>query len=187
MFVFQTGLKSMNKIWVITGKQGVGKTSYLKNLVNGLRNEGFQIGGIIAEGTWKHNKRDRFDLVDLKTNQKIVFCCSEPVKGWHKLEHFYINPLGQQFGDAALDPANLEDMDLIIIDEIGPFELQDKGWAGAIQRLLDRSELPMIWTIRERAVFDVFEKWNIPPAEIINVEKTDYKNSLKLLLKELKK
>jgi len=176
-----------NKIWVVTGSQGSGKTSYLLEIVEFLQTEGFRLGGFIAKGTWKNNKRYSFELLDLQTNQQLLFCQSEPVTAWKKIEHFYINPAGQHFGETVLDPKNLQGIDLVVIDEIGPFELKGKGWAEAIDRIMEQTRLPMIWTIREGAVMEVLEKWNFRPLEIIHVEKTNIRYTQNLLKNELKK
>ncbi|MCD4694912.1 MAG: hypothetical protein K8S16_01630, partial [Bacteroidales bacterium] len=39
-----------NKIFIITGEQGSGKTTFLTDVVNGLKKSKVSVGGILAEG-----------------------------------------------------------------------------------------------------------------------------------------
>lgn len=159
-----------NKVFIISGKQGGGKTTFLQKVLNGLRDQNIRAGGIVAEGYWKNNVRDRFELIDLKTNRRIDFCQRESNPGWEKVRHFYINPFGQSFGEKALHPDNLSEMDIVVIDEVGPFEVEGKGWATAIEDLLNNSELPMIWVVRESIVFEVLEKWGTEAVELFHID-----------------
>ena len=108
-----------NKVIIVTGNQGEGKTTFIRNIILDLKKEEFKIGGLIAPGYWKNNTREKFELQNIKSNKVIIYCQIEPKKGWDKIRKFYINPLGQLFGEQALDPDFLKSSDIIIIDEIG--------------------------------------------------------------------
>jgi len=171
-----------NKVFIIAGKQGGGKTTYLKKVLKSLKNNNIKVGGFIAEGYWKDNKREQFDLINLKTSERIIYCQRETKTDWEKVRHFYINPLGQSFGEKALNPENLNDVDLIIIDEVGPFEVENKGWATAIEKLLNISDLPMIWVVRESILFEVLEKWEVEPIEMFHIKDIEVKRAAQKLL-----
>ena len=167
----------LNKIIIITGEQGSGKTTFLQEMIFGLANNDVQIAGILAEGFWKNYERDHFELIDLKSKNSILYCQREPNDGWEKLRHFYINPDGQKFGEAALDPKYLKNADIIVIDEIGPFELKGKGWAKVIKSILKMlPEKIMIWVVRESLLNEVIDHFKILPLKIYNVEKVCSEN-----------
>jgi len=98
------------------------------------------------------------------------------------VRHFYINPLGQSFGEKALNPENLTDVDLIVIDEVGPFEVENKGWATAIEKLLNNSDLHMIWVVRESILFEVLEKWEVEPIEMFHIKENEVNMAVQKLL-----
>ncbi len=174
------------KIIIITGEQGSGKTTFLQEIIFGLANNDVQIAGILAEGFWKNYERDHFELIDLKSKNRLLYCQREPKDGWEKLRHFYINPDGQKFGEAALDSNYLKNADIVVIDEIGPFELKDKGWAKAIESILrELPELTMIWVVRKSLLNEVTDHFKITPLKIYNVEEICAENVTGYILKSL--
>jgi len=157
------------KIIVITGEQGSGKTTLLLNLVSGLKKLGLKPGGFIADGFWELNKRSHFDLVDVKTSERILFCHRAMQLNWEKAGHFYINPAAVTFGEKILNPAIAAQSDFIAIDEIGPFELADKGWKKSITNLLKvMPEKPMIWVVRYSLLQIICESFGVQPEIIIH-------------------
>ena len=157
------------RIIVITGEQGSGKTTQLLNLVSGLKKLGLKPGGFIAEGFWEQNKRSHFDLVDVKTGNRILFCSKNMQPDWDKAGPFFINPAAVAFGEKLLNPSIVVQDDFIAIDEIGPFELAGKGWTKAITNLL--KALPakqMIWVVRYSLLHNVGEYFGILPGIIIH-------------------
>ena len=156
------------RIIVVTGEQGSGKTTRLIDIVSGLKNLGLKPCGFIAEGFWEQNKRSHFDLVDVKTGNRINYCSKTMQPKWEKAGHFFINPAAIAFGEKILNPALAGQDDFIVIDEIGPFELAGKGWTKAIARLLKvMPEKPMIWVVRYSLLNNVSKYFGILPRIII--------------------
>lgn len=160
-----------HKIIVITGEQGSGKTTFLQEMIFGLANKNVKTGGILAEGFWKNYERDFFELINLKSKNGILFCQRKPKEGWEKLRHFYINPAGQKFGEAALDLKYLKGSDIVVVDEIGPFELKGKGWSQSIQSILEKlPNMLMVWVVRKSLLDEVASHFNIQPLKVYDVE-----------------
>ena len=58
----------------------------------------------------------------------------------------------------------------IIIDEIGPLELQGKGWDEWLQRSMDRLlTKDVIFVVRETIVEDVIRRYGLENAEIVDM------------------
>jgi nucleoside-triphosphatase THEP1 len=55
----------------------------------------------------------------------------------------------------------LKNVDLIIIDEIGPFEMKGRGWAEAFSKILKELDQPLLISVREKLVDTVIEHWNL--------------------------
>ena len=149
------------EIHIITGERGSGKSTFLKEVIAFLQNGGIRVGGILAIGSWKENLRDKFELIDLLTGDQLLFCQREPVHGWDQVSHFYINPAGQYFGEKALHVEHLKTADVIVIDEVGPFELQGKGWALSLGQILNQHHVPLVLIIRTNLIDQVIKFWNL--------------------------
>jgi iron complex transport system ATP-binding protein len=159
------------KIFIITGQSGSGKTTFLSHIIKELKKKGIQSGGFLAEGFWENNTRSHFELVNLITDEMKLFCTKIPQTGWEKIGQFYINPTAITFGETILDPDYLSQSDICVIDELGPFELKNKGWSGAVNRLLNYSSvIPMIWIVREQLLRNMVDYFGIEPLMIIQAE-----------------
>ena len=158
-----------NKIFILTGSQGSGKTSFLIELINYLKKEGVSIGGFIAHGFWKDDIRDKFELENIQTGDRIILSQTEPVEGWEKFRRFYFNPEGFEFGGKVLSLEKLKNTDLIVIDEIGPFELQGNGWRKAINKLLKETNTPMIWVCRESILKELITEFKLQSCRKFNI------------------
>lgn len=49
--------------------------------------------------------------------------------------------------------------DLVVIDEVGRFELSGAMWAESIDQLCTMDHPPMIWTVRKEFIDAVYKKW----------------------------
>ncbi len=159
-----------NKVFIITGSQGSGKTTFLDKLIKHLKAEGVSVGGFIAHGFWNNNERSGFELENIQTGEKIILCQTNPAKGWQKFRRFYFNPEGFAFGNKVLDPANLGKTDFIAIDEVGPFELENRGWAQAIKLLLHNIDKPMIWVVRKSLIKEILSHFSINDFTILDID-----------------
>ncbi len=159
------------KVIIISGEKGQGKTSFAQNLAIRLIDLNYTVAGILARGYWKDNLRDRFDLVNLMTNKRIIFCQRTPKEGWERIRHFYINPNGQYFGEDALDTMKLRKYQVVIVDELGPFELQGKGWAVAVKKLLQQQNRTLIFVVRSSLVEEIAAHFEFSEYTLFFVEK----------------
>ena len=73
-------------------------------------------------------------------------------------------------GEEVLSPENLCNKQLIVIDEIGPLELSDKGWSSSIEKLVSTSKIPHLWVVRKSILKKVIRKWNIGNVYIFDIE-----------------
>ena len=75
-------------------------------------------------------------------------------------------------GQDILDDPMICDNDLVIVDEIGPFELDGKIWANSLTRLLDRQCCALLLVVREQLITEVIQKWKLNDPVIIDIEQT---------------
>ena len=161
----------MNKkrISIITGKKHSGKTSFLLKEIEKLKDSGIAVGGLVSIGSFRDNSRYDFKLQDISTGEKWAFLSREECKTCKKIGRFYINPKAFDFGNQVLENCLKNNIHTIVLDEIGPLELQNEGWAGIIPELL-RSDADLIFTVRKELLEEVVLKWKIKVDHLIEIE-----------------
>ncbi|MBK8882720.1 MAG: DUF2478 domain-containing protein [Bacteroidales bacterium] len=162
------------KVFIVTGSIRGGKTTFAMKLIDLLRSKSIKVGGILSERVTDGNVTTGYDLVNIETGAKEDFLRQEIGTGNEKIGRFRISEKGLAEGRKILRSMVNQGHDLVIIDEVGMLELQDKGWAECIDELLLKSSNNILFTVRDIYVEDVKRKWNLAEAVIFNISETDY-------------
>ncbi len=167
---FLRHMKNTNKIIIISGETRSGKTTYLKNLLKGLKEEKpeLKLGGIIAHGIDRDGSRLGFEIEDVVSGDKMLLSDQKNEQGDVRVGRFFFKPEGLDFGKSVLEKA-VDESDLLIIDEIGHFELKGKGWFDIIEKAIKRDNLDMIWVVRKSLLEDVLKLWSHSNVEVIEI------------------
>lgn len=180
---FQNEVNKDQKIIIISGKPQQGKTTFLSTVISQLQKENVEIDGIVAKGIDKDGIRLGFDLQHIKT--KTVY----------SLSRITPNPTFEQYGRYYFDPSVFQKVNsilkktkasFIVIDEIGPLELEEKGWSSAIENLLT-SNTPMIWVVRKSILGRVLNHWHITQAQVFDIGKYTPEKVVNAVRKQLDK
>ncbi len=155
------------KLFVITGEVDSGKTALLHKVINLLQIENIGICGIVSVS----DEREKFVyyVKDISSGISTVLCTQKKIENAIKIGRYYFYSEGLSFGSQVL--LKCKDSNLVIVDEVGPLELRNKGWAKALQFLFAQSNAIQIWTIRKKLVYDVLKHYNIAEAFIFEVGK----------------
>jgi nucleoside-triphosphatase THEP1 len=169
-FVLDTRLSHtffQTMIFLLTGESGSGKTTLMKALATILGKNNLTPGGFTAPGTWHNGKRSGFMLHDLY-HKKEYLLAETGSTGLEMQGPFVFNTKTLESGNQLLSQQlNDPQIDLIFLDEVGPFELRNKGWADSLE-LLARADKPQIWTVRPQIVELVSERWGFKPAFVFS-------------------
>lgn len=143
---------------LITGDKGEGKTSLAEATVRNLQTRGYSVAGILAQGLWNDGTRAGFDIVDIATGQRAPLArageTSDVMFG-----HFAFLPEGLRVGREALSPEKLARADVIVIDEVGRWELENGGWATQLDALMSVPPKPTILVTRDQFADEVANRW----------------------------
>ena len=135
----------MKRLIFVTGPPSIGKTSVLLRSVNGLKNRGYEIGGMISRDVREGGVRVGFEIMDLSTGQR----------GW--LAHIN-QPTGPKISKYRVNLTDLEaigvssildairNADIVIVDEIGPMELFSSAFRDVVVQAVE-SDKPVLGTI----------------------------------------
>lgn len=160
-------------VFIITGETGSGKTTFLLNLVEQLRMNSLSIAGFAAVSVPEDGPSGSFNLLDLVSGKILPLASRRISKGWEKHGNFYFNPEGIRMGKNILEDPLISGHDLIVVDEIGPFEVEGKIWAAPLTRLLAGQCCSFLLVVREPLVAQVVKRWDLKDAVIIDIGNTE--------------
>lgn len=116
----------------ITGYPGVGKTTLVKRVLAAVP---LRAGGMLTEEVCRCGRRVGFLLRDVATGREGYLAhqhlCDGPEFGRYRL---CLRDL-EEIGAGAILRA-IEEAELIVIDEVGPMELQSPAFVAAVERAL---------------------------------------------------
>jgi nucleoside-triphosphatase THEP1 len=77
---------------------------------------------------------------------------------WPSLGSFRVNPAALDLGREALSPEAVADRDIVVVDEVGPWELAGEGWSQALEAIL-RLGIPVLLVVRRELLDDALARW----------------------------
>jgi len=172
-------------LFIITGPVGSGKTTYLIDLLDELQKEGIRAGGFVSEKSLQPDTDHDYSIRDVQSGRSVPLSTRSAVDGWTQIRHFYFNPKAISLGNQILDSVSNSDTDLLVIDEVGPFELDGEIWSSSLERLLSRPGPSMIWVAREGILDAITVKWNLTDPVIIKIADLPVHETLKKILSKL--
>ncbi len=160
-------LERRNKILVpviiISGNIQEGKTTFAAKVVRRLQRENIKLNGFLSTVIYDNKERIGYKLSPLGNNDNeinLTLCSIKKQDHWIRQGKFYFNPEAIKKGNDILYKTT-SDIQLTIIDEIGPLETKSKGWSPAIQHISEDTISPMLWVVRESLVKKISRKWPI--------------------------
>lgn len=159
-------------VFLLSGEVGEGKSGLLKHLLTDLQPQGVRVAGILSPSVHSAGKRIGYDLIDLDSKERRELSrVTDPANQEERprVGLYSFLPDGIAFGLRALALEKAEKADLILVDEVGPWELCDQGWARAIYELTLKSEVPMIWVVRADIVEQVMAHWGVENPMVAHV------------------
>lgn len=162
--------RSSQHIFVITGGVHKGKTTFLTELLERLFEENLKIAGFICPGFFKDGERSGFNLVNIVDGNQLPLATIEEKQGWFKFHRFYFNPEAFHVGETWIREALSLQTDILVIDEVGPMELQGKGWWDTLKIIEKRYDIAQIWIVREQLIQEVKDLWCIEDVQIFRID-----------------
>jgi nucleoside-triphosphatase THEP1 len=166
---FKEQMKKKQPVFIISGDQREGKTTFLKAVMGKLITKGILVEGIMAEGLDKAGERTGFQLVNVSNGKSIILCSIHPKPNWEKTGKYYFNPDGLKFGNKVLNKISADS--IVIIDEIGPLEMKGSGWSDSVQKILENYDNTMIWVVRRSLTEQIIHKFELKNVFILDISK----------------
>lgn len=158
--------------FLLSGNREIGKTSLLIKLKELAEQAGFNVKGVISPGVFVNGQKIGIDLLDLRSNQSVRLADLNQ-DGIHSAvvtEHWSFHPDGLLCGDEAL--ANSVPCDLLIVDELGPLELErGQGWQNGVKAIDSQEYRAAVVVIRPELINAALAKW--PDASVFTLAQKD--------------
>jgi nucleoside-triphosphatase THEP1 len=153
-------------VFIITGSQGSGKTTFLLKLTEELRGQGIPPAGVAAPVLYQGEERMGYDLLNLETGERVPLARRSARPAETRTGPFSFFADGMSFGEHALASATGQKREVIALDEIGPLELSGKGWSRAFSAILQSPPRVLLLVVRPDLIQQVDERWNLKPERI---------------------
>lgn len=125
----------------ITGEKRIGKTTILEKVLKKFNeNYTFNIGGYTCTRTIveEENKSSRTFYIKSLTNLKSYKIIESIVDGNNKIFNVYL----ESFDDYAISlKEDLQNSDLLVLDEIGPAEMESDKYVSVLNEVLDSDKV----------------------------------------------
>ncbi len=153
----------------VTGPRGSGKTLWCMDLFACARARGLCVCGLISPAIFIQNKKIGIGLKDLRTGEQRRLAYLKGDKGGDvQTQDWELMAETLEWGNSVLERIN--PCDLLIIDEIGPFELEHGvGFVEGL-RIIDRiNDFPSVVVIRPSLIDEALKRWDW--ANVIDISK----------------
>jgi nucleoside-triphosphatase THEP1 len=167
------------RVFMVTGPVRGGKTTFIKEVIEYLRGNGIRPAGIISERIQDGAITTGYDVVNIETGERKAFLRQNDEAGHERIGRFSVCSEGLEAGRAILQTSSAG---VIVIDEVGMLETNDRGWAPAIEKLLSGPARIILMSVRNSYADNVKRKWNLDNAVILETGKTSTREAVIAIL-----
>jgi nucleoside-triphosphatase THEP1 len=152
----------------LTGKSGAGKTKACQKIVHAAQNAGLSVFGFYCPAVFNGKDKTGMQVCLLPDGETYLLGTLEKQEGWLSIGRWWMDRSVFERVNDHLKKFNSSD--LLLIDEIGPAEIEDKkGWPAALN-LLKEDHFQMA-VVSFRPAFIEFFNENYSGIKVINLDK----------------
>jgi nucleoside-triphosphatase THEP1 len=157
-------------VLLLTGRIGEGKTTFVSGLVRELKRRSVAVKGFLSRGEDREGIRVGYLLENIETGERWPLASVHPAGGWTPFRRFFFNPATFEQGRSWLAGQEPGVAPLVVIDEVGPLELEGGGWFSLLEELNGaHTILSQLWVAREQVVQMLRDQWNIPEQAVFHM------------------
>ncbi|HEX9903317.1 MAG TPA: nucleoside-triphosphatase [Acidobacteriota bacterium] len=166
-------------ILILTGGVHSGKTSLLKNAIAFLQGRQVRLAGYLSEPVREGERILGYDLVEIGGG-RFPFLRAGRVPDRQQVGPFFLEREGLRQAERIIRQA--PQGDLLIVDEVGPLELEGRGVRPALEKALSSRPGPVLLVIRESILDELVASLGLQSARVIPVGRRDAADELAGLL-----
>lgn len=158
-------------IHLLAGPVQGGKTTFAGRVVRFLEARDTPAGGFLCPGWFTGGVRAGFHLVNIRTGERVTLAGTGQHPGWIQFRRFWFNPEAFTRGEKWIREAIENRPPLLLVDEVGPMELEGGGWCGLLDELAGNPGIRQLWIVRLPLAEQVALRWDIPRERIFRTDR----------------
>jgi nucleoside-triphosphatase THEP1 len=139
-------MRAKTRITVITGSIGAGKTTR----ANSYRKQAERAAGILAFGVFERGAKTGYEAQSITTGERRRLLCTHQDGGFLPVGKYFMDP--EVFKWANNEILCGTDAPMIVIDELGPLELEKQGYYDAANTLVRTYSGELVLVLRSNLV-----------------------------------
>lgn len=159
-----------NNVYLLKGAVQGGKTNFLSSITDLFQKEGLRVGGFLCPGSFSEGKRSGFTLRQIPSGTEVRLAGQQEKEHWFKYRRFWFNPMAFAQGESWVQESLKKDLKVLVIDEVGPLELEGRGWASLLDGLVKIDSVLQLWSVRELLLPQVRERWQLGSRQVIDMD-----------------
>jgi nucleoside-triphosphatase len=148
-------------LFLITGSRGAGKTTFCDQLARDAREAGWQVAGLISRPIFSGPRRTAIDAEDQRTGdtRRLAVAAPEGEPPTPGTKSWQFDPAALAWGNQVL--ATATPCDLLVVDELGPLELErGTGWQAGLSAVDSRQYAIALVVIRAELLGEALLRWD---------------------------
>ncbi len=164
--------KEKRNALVVSGLKGSGKTTLTRKVVELIMQAGVQPEGILAPAVVENGRRVGYMVRRIGSGEEMVLCKQQPQQNEKMPGRYTFNRDAIRFGEEPLTPGNLCEKDLLVIDELGPYELKGMVWDPIFREVLTYWDKPVLLVVRESLIDSMAKRYGLNITGVFYADKT---------------
>lgn len=159
----------MSRLHIITGDRGAGKSTFCQHLVELAGAAGWQPGGLLSPAVVAGGQKTGIAAVDLRSGERRLLAVrreSDQSTAELQTNRWRFDPAVMAWGNEVLQTA--VPCDLLVVDELGPLELErGEGWLAGLAALDSGRYRAGVVVIRPELLAIARQSW--PDAMVLSI------------------
>ena len=135
--------------YLITGSPGSGKTTVIEKIISNLKERGYKSGGIFCPEVREDGTRKGFEIVSIHSDERKSLAHVDRSNG-PRVGKYRVNVENVDSMSKKAIAYAVEKLDLIVVDEIAPMEVNSEEFKRQVTRALDSGK-PFLGAIHQRS------------------------------------
>lgn len=160
------------RILLVTGAIGCGKTTYCRTQIDAARRAGLDVAGVLSPARFEQGVKAGIDVLDLRSGELRPLAHLRTMETASDItgvvtQRWRFDAAVLAWANQALAAAT--PCDLLVVDELGPLELeQGRGWTAALATIDARAFETALVVVRDNLLASALARW--PDAHAFQVE-----------------